>query len=61
MKNILWILAGFLLLTSCSRTEYMVEGNSTIQTLDGKKLYLKAYKDNDKRCRAREVQFLRYA
>ena len=47
MKNILWILAGFLLLTSCSRTEYMVEGNSTIQTLDGKKLYLKAYKDND--------------
>ena len=25
----------------------MVEGNSTIQTMDGKKLYLKVYKDND--------------
>ena len=34
-------------MASCHQTEYMVEGNSTIQTMDGKKLYLKAYKDDD--------------
>ena len=33
-------------LFSCS-TEYMVEGNSTIQMMYGRKLYLKVYKDND--------------
>ncbi len=33
-------------LFSCS-AEYMVEGNSTIQTMDGRKLYLKVYKDDD--------------
>ncbi len=37
---------GFLLLASC-RTGYMVEGNSTISELDGKKLYLKAFCDSD--------------
>ncbi|MCD8318602.1 MAG: DUF4369 domain-containing protein [Paraprevotella sp.] len=46
MKYFLWILATLFAVTSC-RSEYMVEGNSTIQTMDGKKLYLKAYKDDD--------------
>lgn len=47
MKNFLWILVSLMVLASCHQTEYMVEGNSTIQTMDGKKLYLKAYKDDD--------------
>ncbi len=47
MKSLFWTLAGLLALSSCRQTEYMVEGNSTIQTLDGKKLYLKAYKEDD--------------
>lgn len=33
--------------SSCSQVEYMIEGNSTIQAMDGKMLYLKAYKDDD--------------
>ena len=47
MKNFLWILVSLMVLASYHQTEYMVEGNSTIQTMDGKKLYLKAYKDDD--------------
>ena len=47
MKNFLWILVSLMVLSSCHQTEYMVEGNSTIQTMDGKKDYLKAYKQND--------------
>lgn len=46
MKNLLLVLSGFLALFSC-QSEYLVEGNSTIETMDGKKLYLKAYKDDD--------------
>ena len=42
----LFIAVVLSVLCSCS-TEYMVEGNSTIQTMDGRKLYLKAYRDND--------------
>lgn len=47
MKNILWILVGLMAFSSCHQAEYMVEGNSTIQTMDGKKLYLKTYKEDD--------------
>lgn len=32
---------------SCSQVGYLIEGNSTIQAMDGKMLYLKAYKDDD--------------
>lgn len=46
MKNLLLLLLGIMSLYSC-QSEYLVEGNSTIETMDGKKLYLKAYKDND--------------
>ncbi|MBP3566599.1 MAG: DUF4369 domain-containing protein [Paraprevotella sp.] len=37
---------GLMMMASC-RTGYMVEGHSTVETLDGKKLYLKVYKDSD--------------
>ncbi len=46
MKYVLYILTGLLLLASC-RSEYLVDGHSSIRTMDGKKLYLKAYQDND--------------
>ena len=42
----LFMMVALSALFSCS-AEYMVEGNSTIQTMDGRKLYLKAYKDDD--------------
>ncbi len=47
VKNILCISAALLALSSCRQGEYLVEGNSTIETMDGKKLYLKAFKEND--------------
>ncbi len=46
MKYFLFVLAGLATLVSC-RSGYMVEGNSTIQTMDGKKLYLKVYQRDD--------------
>lgn len=33
--------------SSCRQVGYVVEGNSTIQMMDGKKLYLKVYQNND--------------
>lgn len=46
MKYFSFILLGLAMLASC-RSGYVVEGNSTIQTMDGKKLYLKAYQRDD--------------
>lgn len=46
MKHTLLYLTLLVTLVSCG-TEYMVEGNSTVQTMDGKKMYLKVYRDND--------------
>ena len=43
---VLGMLAAMLALVSCS-TGYMVQGNSTIQSMDGRKMYLKAYGQND--------------
>ena len=47
MRKFLWIGALLAAFSSCHQVEYLVEGNSTIQRMDGKKLYLKVYKDND--------------
>lgn len=46
--NYLFILLGLLtmVLTSCN-TAYNIEGNSTIATLDGRKLYLKTFKGGE--------------
>lgn len=46
MKHILLYLAVFITLVSCG-TEYLVEGHTTVQTMDGKKMYLKVYRDDD--------------
>lgn len=46
MKYILLYLTAIVTLASCG-TEYMVEGHSTVQTMDGKKLYLKVFRDDD--------------
>lgn len=46
MKHILLYLTFFVTLVSCG-TEYMVEGHTTVQTMDGKKMYLKVYRDDD--------------
>lgn len=47
MRKFLWIGALLAAFSSCHQVEYLVDGNSTIQRMDGKKLYLKVYKDND--------------
>ncbi len=47
MRKFLWIGALLAAFSSCHQVEYLVEGNSTIPRMDGKKLYLKVYKDND--------------
>lgn len=46
MKYFLSYLTVFFALVSCG-TEYMVNGHSTVQTMDGKKMYLKIYRDDD--------------
>lgn len=46
MKHILLYLAVFITSVSCG-TEYLVEGHTTVQTMDGKKMYLKVYRDDD--------------
>lgn len=46
MRNLCYALLSFLVLASCS-TQYYVEGKSTVQSMDGKKLYLKVYEDGD--------------
>lgn len=46
MKHILLYLTGLITMVSCG-TEYLVEGLSTVQTMDGKKIYLKVYHDDD--------------
>ena len=47
MRKFLWIGALLAAFSSCHQVEYLVEGNSTIPRMDGRKLYLKVYKDND--------------
>lgn len=46
MKHSFLTALVLLLLVGC-RTEYQVDGHSTIQTLDGKKLYLKTFQEDD--------------
>ena len=46
MRKLCYALLSFLILVSCS-TQYYVEGKSTVQSMDGKKLYLKVYADGD--------------
>lgn len=46
LNNILWLVMGVLCLTSCAKG-YRVEGKSSVTSLDGKKLYLKALQDGD--------------
>lgn len=46
MKYILLYLTGLITMVSCG-TEYMIEGHSTVQTMDGKKMYLKVFRDDD--------------
>lgn len=46
MKNLFLSLITSVTLASCS-TQYCVEGRSTVQTMDGKKLYLKVYHNSD--------------
>lgn len=45
MRNFLALLTVPLTLLSCSK-QYIIEGSSTVQSLDGKMLYLKTLKDN---------------
>jgi len=47
-RHILTLLAIIALLTSC-RDQYSIHGTSSIQTLDGRMLYLKAVQDNELR------------
>ena len=46
MKRIIYALAVVCSLTSCAES-YLVQGASSVSTLDGSKLYLKAIKDNE--------------
>ncbi len=46
MKKITYLLAALAVLTSCS-TSYHVQGSSSISSLDGSKLYLKAVKNQE--------------
>lgn len=46
MNKILYFVAALAVLTSCS-TSYSVQGSSSISSLDGSKLYLKAIKDQE--------------
>lgn len=45
MRNFFTLLAVPLALLSCSK-QYMIQGSSTVQSLDGKMLYLKTLKEN---------------
>lgn len=45
MRKFFALLAVPLALLSCSK-QYIIQGSSTVQSLDGKMLYLKALKDN---------------
>ena len=45
MRKFFAFLAVPLALFSCSK-QYIIQGNSTVQSLDGKMLYLKTLKDN---------------
>lgn len=48
MKNIVFsVMCIGLFFASCASRQYYVEGQSTVQSMDGKKLYLKAYNDGD--------------
>ncbi len=48
MKNIVFsLLCVWMVFTSCASRQYYVEGQSTVQSMDGRKLYLKVYKDGN--------------
>lgn len=46
MRFFIASIMSLLLMASC-RTGYMVDGHTTVEALDGKKLYLKAFQDSD--------------
>ena len=46
MKKTVLFLSALICLTSCA-TQYEIEGNSTVQSLDGKMLYLKVFQHSD--------------
>jgi hypothetical protein len=46
MKRIIYVVAAVCSLASCAES-YLVQGASSVSTLDGSKLYLKAIKDNE--------------
>ena len=48
MKRIIYVVAAVCSLASCAES-YLVQGASSVSTLDGSKLYLKAIKDNELR------------
>ena len=46
LNSILLLMMGLVCLTSCTKG-YRIEGKSSITSLDGKMLYLKALQDGD--------------
>lgn len=46
MNKIVYVLVAILTLTSCAES-YNIQGSSTVSSLDGNKLYLKAVKDQE--------------